>query len=77
MNLNKKHVTFNNDVVILSTYAPDEYDRFPIDSILYQKMYLRVSDFEWNNMIDELIHYKKHEMIVHIENTMFDINLNK
>ena len=70
MNINKKHVSFSNDVNVSLTYASDEYDRFPIDSILYQKMYLRITDIEWDDMIKELINYKKHEMVVHIDNTI-------
>ena len=67
MIINKK-VSFNKNVIVSQTYASDEYDRFQIDSILYQKMYLRVSDVEWDNIIKELLNYKKHEMIVHIDN---------
>jgi hypothetical protein len=74
MIINKK-VSFNKNVIVSQTYASDEYDRFQIDSILYQKMYLRVSDIEWDNIIKELLNYKKHEMIVHIDNQILIDNL--
>jgi len=74
MIINKK-VSFNKNVIVSQTYASDEYDRFQIDSILYQKMYLRVSDVEWDNIIKELLNYKKHEMIVHIDNQILIDNL--
>jgi len=70
-----KKVSFNKNVIVSQTYASDEYDRFQIDSILYQKMYLRVSDVEWDNIIKELLNYKKHEMIVHIDNQILIDNL--
>lgn len=47
------------------TYSKDEYDRLPIDSILYLYGYKRVSVEEWNNVFIEVNEYKCNEMIVH------------
>lgn len=58
LNLNKTH----------ETYSKEDYDRFPIDSILYLKCYNRVSNKEWTSILLELKHYKLYEMIVHKDN---------
>lgn len=47
------------------TYSREEYDRFPIDSVLYLYGYRRISQHEWNSIFIELNHYKCTEMIVH------------
>ena len=62
----KKKVCFNDDIVIFETYSKDDYDRYMIDSILYQRSFNRISDDEWCTILNELINYKKNEMIVHI-----------
>jgi len=61
----KKSVKFNNNVIEHITYSPREYDRHPIDSVLYKRSYNRVSDQEWNNIYVILDIYKLYEMNVH------------
>jgi hypothetical protein len=46
----------------------DQYDRFPIDSILYLKCFNKVSNTDWLKMLKKLNHYKEVEMIVHKNN---------
>ena len=65
MYYNNKKVTFNNNITIFDTYSKDEYDRFPIDSILYKKNYNKITDIEWNNIFLHLDLYKLYEMTVH------------
>lgn len=68
-----KSVTFNeNNNKIYITYSSLDYDRFQIDSILYQKGYRRISNEDWINIFILLNKYKCNEMIVHkdsIKNT--------
>lgn len=64
----KRKCTFNENIIIYETYAPDEYDRHCIDSILYQKIYNRVTDSEWKTLMKDLDIYKSQEMIIHISN---------
>jgi hypothetical protein len=64
----KRKCTFNENIIIYETYAPDEYDRHCIDSILYQKIYNRVTDSEWKILMKDLDIYKSQEMIIHISN---------
>jgi hypothetical protein len=68
LNKTKKRCTFNETIIIYETYAPDEYDRHSIDSILYQKVYNRVSDYEWQSLLNDLNIYKNNEMVIHISN---------
>lgn len=64
-------VTFNLERNTLhEMHAADEYDRYPIDSILYLKCYNRVSQQEWCQMLEELEHYKFYEMLVHKDSIM-------
>lgn len=69
----KKRVEFNDcQNTVYETYSREEYDRLPIDSVLYLYGYTRVSENEWNNIFIELNHYKCTEMIVHkksVQNT--------
>jgi len=61
-----KSVQFNLDnTIFYDTYSSEEYDRYPIDSILYLKCYNKVSDFDWTNMLENLNLFKICEMIVH------------
>lgn len=61
-----KRVNFNiGKVYIKETYGPDDYDRSPIDSILYLKCYNRISHSEWIKELENLNIYKYAEMIVH------------
>lgn len=62
---NNKKVTFNNIVNINNTYSNEEYDRSPIDSIIYLRTLQRVNLDEWKNIFTELNQYKLQEMIVH------------
>lgn len=66
----KKKVTFNDNIITYTTYSSSEYDRFSIDSILYQRCHKRISDQEWNIMLQELFLYKTFEMTVHIVNVV-------
>jgi predicted GNAT family acetyltransferase len=68
LNKPKKTCKFNDNIIIYETYAPDEYDRHCIDSILYQKVYNRVSESEWQTLLDDLNTYKNNEMVIHISN---------
>ena len=61
-----KKVAFNETNEIYTTYGKSEYDRFQIDSIIYQKSYNKISDTEWNNIHKEVNKYKQCEMVVHI-----------
>jgi hypothetical protein len=61
-----KGVKFNLESnKIFTTYSIDEYDRLPIDSILYLKCYNKITDDEWNKVLVELNDYKTREMVVH------------
>lgn len=60
-----KRVSFNNIIETKITYSSDEYDRYPIDSILYRKAYGRVSNDEFNYCLLMLDLYKIYEMVVH------------
>jgi hypothetical protein len=61
-----KSVRFNlNDIKFYDTYSKEEYNRFPIDSILYLKCYNKISYFDWSKMVDSLNKFKICEMIVH------------
>lgn len=65
----KKHCTFNDNInTTYETYSSEEYDRHCIDSILYQKVYNKISDYEWTSLLLELTHYKNKEMVVHLSN---------
>ena len=71
-----KRVEFDtNKNVVYSVYSREEYDRWPIDSILYQRSLRRISNTEWQLMIQQLNFYKQTEMVVHNEsvtNTKFN-----
>jgi hypothetical protein len=62
-----KKVSFNSEIVIFETYNSDDYDRHPIDSVLYRKAYRRVSEQEWFNIGVVLDIYKLYEMPVHVD----------
>lgn len=63
-----KVVSFNLDKnKIYNTYSILEYDRIPIDSILYLRCYKKISDYEWLKIFENLNYYKTREMIVHKE----------
>ena len=62
-----KIVRFDNTLNINETYSSVEYDRFPIDSILYRKGYNEVSDTEWRHVITNLFLFKHSKMVVHID----------
>jgi len=64
----KKQCTFNEQNTIYETYSSDEYDRHCIDSILYQKLYNKISDYEWSLLLIDLNNYKNKEMIIHLSN---------
>lgn len=72
-----KKVLFNlENNEIFDTYTRDEYSRDPIDSILYQRNWRRVSDQEWNNVYVTLDLYKLYDMPVHqdsIENNLYHL----
>ena len=62
------HVIFNlTNNKVYYTYSPSDYDRMQIDSIMYKKCFNKISEQEWQEIINELNHYKLNEMIVHTE----------
>lgn len=65
-----KKVRFNDTINIHLTYSSSEYDRMSIDSILYRRNYKKVTDEEWEKMMEELLFYKNFEMIVHMFNVI-------
>ena len=50
-----------------TTYSHKEYDRYQIDSTLYQYNYNKISQIEWIKIQLELNKYKTKEMPVHID----------
>lgn len=61
-----KVVKFNLDNnKIYNTYSINEYDRSPIDYVLYYKYYNKISHENWNKILVELNLYKSKEMVVH------------
>ena len=61
-----KQVSFNLDNnKTYTTYSHKEYNRYQIDSILYQKAYNRIKFEEWQRIWLELNLFKIDEMIVH------------
>ena len=63
--MQKKTVRFRDNCILNFTYAPDEYDRCQIDSLVYRKSYQRVSHAEWILVMEEINYFKLNEMIVH------------
>lgn len=62
----KKRVEFDESQnKTYETYSMDEYDRLPIDSILYLYGYNKVTQQEWIAVHVELNKFKSTEMIVH------------
>lgn len=62
----KKKVQFNLDRNLeYSTYDKNEYDRTPIDHVLYRRAYNRISDEEFKSIFVILDLYKLYEMPVH------------
>lgn len=61
----KKNVTFNDYPEIVDTYSKNEYDRSPIDSIIYLRTLQRINIKEWKIIFSELNKYKLQEMPVH------------
>jgi hypothetical protein len=55
---------------IYYTYSQNEYDRFPIDSILFKKCYNKITQEEWERDQRELLQYKRFEMVLH-KDSMF------
>lgn len=67
-----KRVRFNlNNNETYWTYSYKEYDRCPIDSILFRKCYNRISHEEWIKEQKALLKYKWTEMIVHKDSIFF------
>lgn len=67
-----KQVKFNlNKNETYLTYSYKEYDRYPIDSILFRKCYNRISHEEWMKEQQDLLKYKLTEMIVHKDSIFF------
>lgn len=56
MNKNEEHITWSSE----------DYDRTPIDSVLYRKCLGRVSPEEWENVFKDLDAYKATEMNVSV-----------
>jgi hypothetical protein len=73
----RKIVSFNLDKnKVYDTYSITEYNRIPIDSILYLRCYNRISDYEWFQVFETLNYFKTREMIVHKE-SVENIKLSK
>ena len=72
-----KKVKFDDNIITYTTYSSNEYDRYCIDSIIYQRSYNRISDKEWNEMLQELFQYKTYDMIVHVSNIVINKYSNK
>ncbi len=73
-----KKVSFSNIVNVKKTYSKYEYDRKQIDSILYKKLYNRITVSEWMNILIKLDLYKLYEMDVHptsLKNNSYKSNL--
>lgn len=62
--------------VVYDTYSANEYDRMPIDSILYRKCLNKVTQKQWQDIIHNLNVYKTTEMIVH-NNSINNIRLHE
>lgn len=61
-----KSVGFNLELnKTFITYSLQEYDRLPIQSILYMKCYNKISTETWNQVLYDLNIYKTREMIIH------------
>jgi hypothetical protein len=61
-----KSVRFNlENTQLCDTYSNDEYDRYPIHSVLYLKSYNKISELDWKVMLYNLNIFKISEMIVH------------
>lgn len=60
-------VQFDLDNIIIN-YTYENYDRSPIDSVIYLKSYNKIGSLEWASIIDELNKYKVHEMVLHENN---------
>lgn len=60
-----KKVSFSNKIVVLPTYSSKEYNRYQIDSILYQKSINRITLEEWNKIHATLNMYKMFDMVIH------------
>lgn len=64
----KKKVSFDLDkTTIEETYSRFEYDRSPIDSVIYLRALQRININEWNEIFTELNNFKTNEMDVHKE----------
>ena len=70
MNKKNKKCSFpveKNLISVFETYSKYDYDRSQIDSVLYRKCYKKVSNMEWNHIMDKLNEYKKKDMVLHID----------
>lgn len=66
MTKNVKKVEFNlSKNIIYYTYSYEEYDRYPIYSLLNRKIYNEITQDEWLTEQRELLKYKYFEMVVH------------
>uniref|UniRef100_A0A6C0E1Z0 Uncharacterized protein n=1 Tax=viral metagenome TaxID=1070528 RepID=A0A6C0E1Z0_9ZZZZ len=58
-------VSFNQYVEVFTTYSAYEYDRSPIDSVLYKKCLKRIPEWQWMNIFITLNDFKSNTMPVH------------
>lgn len=64
----KKNVSFNfSNNITYYTYSSIDYDRSPIDHVLYRRSYNRISDEEMNAIYVNLDLYKLYSMPVHTD----------
>jgi hypothetical protein len=61
-----KRVSFGN-VQVQTTYSGSEYNRCPIDHVLYRLGYKRICHQEYKSIIHELDKFKLNEMSVHAD----------
>ena len=62
-----KTVKFSDNDTVEYTYSKSEYDRFPIDSLIYRKGYNEVPESHWRKIITNLALFKQRMMTVHID----------
>ena len=54
-------------VEVVPTYSREEYNRCPIDHVLYRLGYKRICHQEYKNILYELDRFKLNEMSVHTD----------
>jgi hypothetical protein len=69
--MSSKTVKFNLEKnTIHNVYSSDEYDRQQIHSMMYLRLFGKISLIEWTQMLNEINIYKLNEMPVHMDSVM-------